>query len=50
MTSATAPWGTSFRSKSSEPGTRTRLQVVAFDSLVAGLRGSMTVSPSTWKL
>src|SRR5438093_352035 len=33
-----------------EPGTYTRLHTLVFDSLVDGLRGSITVTPSTLKL
>src|SRR5690349_22142258 len=50
VTAATAPCGTSFVSMKSAPGTCTRLQTLLFDSLVAGLRGSMTDTPLTLKL
>src|SRR5512143_766175 len=34
----------------SDPGTYTRLQTLVFDSLIEGLRGSLTETPSTLKL
>jgi len=49
VTAVTAPCGTSVVSMKSAPGTCTRLQTLLFDSLIDGLRGSITATPLTLK-